>query len=68
MASTYDKKAKQLDRLASKLIEIERDARRPGGNESGPHIGNGSDAEQALWMLAVDFRVGDFNYTTINHH
>ena len=56
LADAMMARAKLLDSLAAKLIEMERDAVRRDGGESGHYIGNGSDAEHALYMLASEFR------------
>lgn len=58
-ADCYKLRAIKLRSLANKLEEIERSSQSFDGQESGPHIGVGSDAEEALWSLAVNHRIFD---------
>lgn len=59
MSNQYSLDVARLRALARMLSDIERSARESAedGAEIGPHIGVGSDAEQALWMLANGFRI-----------
>lgn len=48
----FGKEAAEWRQLADILDTIEKEARREDGQESGPHIGVGSPAENLLWKLA----------------
>ena len=54
-AKQLRQKAARWESLANSLEEIERYAHSQSkdGNESGPHIGAGSAAEELLWELAT---------------
>ena len=67
VAKEYERKARMLDSLVQAHIEIERNARSQsdGQSEGGPYIGVGSQAEEALWLLAVTFPVLDRPLTGI---
>jgi hypothetical protein len=61
-AETLARKACRLEALAGQVDAIEAAARAgvPDGVEGPiPYIGVGSDAEQALWEMALDVDTGD---------
>jgi len=61
MAKEYERKAMMLDSLVEAHMEIERNARSQsdGLSAGGSYIGVGSQAEEALWLLAISFQISD---------
>ena len=55
-ASMLMRRANGLKQLADQLDLIAESAASKDGGEDGPHVGVGSQAEEALWEMACSIR------------